>query len=60
VVATARTDDAGHYELKLQPGTYEMRAISDGYPFAQPQPKVVTVFAGQPETVDFVLDTGIR
>jgi hypothetical protein len=60
VVATARTDGAGHYELKLQPGTYEIRAISDGYPFARPQPKVVTVFAGQPETVDFVLDTGIR
>ena len=60
VVATGHTDGAGHYELTLQPGTYTIQAAADGFPFAKPQPRVVTVSAGQRETVDFQLDTGIR
>ena len=60
VVATDRTDDTGHYEFTLQPGTYTIQAAADGFPFAKRRPRVVTVSAGQRETVDFQLDTGIR
>lgn len=60
VVATDRTDGAGHYELTLQPGTYTIQAAADGFRFAKRQPGDVTVSAGQRETVDFQLDTGIR
>lgn len=60
VVATDRTDGAGHYELTLQPGTYTVQAAADGFPFAKRQPRVVTVSAGQRETVNFQFDTGIR
>jgi hypothetical protein len=60
VVAVAHTDHAGHYELKLRPGTYAIQATSDRYRFARPQPKIVTVSAGERETINFVLDTGIR
>ena len=60
VVATDRTDRAGHYELTLQPGTYAIEAAAGGFPFAKRQPRVVTIAAGQRETVDFQLDTGIR
>ncbi len=60
MVATARSNGAGHYELTLQPGTYAIRVTSDGYPLARQQPRIVTVSAGQRETVNFQLDTGIR
>ena len=60
VVAADRTDGAGHYELTLPPGTYTVQAASDRFPFGKRQPTVVTVSAGQRETIDFQLDTGIR
>ena len=31
VVAEARTDAVGHYELSLQPGTYVIAAKARGY-----------------------------
>lgn len=59
VVATAYTDEAGRYELRLQPGTYLIRAQSDKYLSGETS-KRVTVSSGQNRTVNLVLDTGIR
>jgi len=60
VVAAARSDSAGHYDLKVQPGTYAIRVTSAGYLLARQQPRIITVSAGQRETVTFQRDTGIR
>lgn len=59
VMATDRTDRAGRYELRLQPGTYLIRAQSDKV-LANQQGKTVTLGRGRKLTVNFVLDTGIR
>jgi hypothetical protein len=59
VVAFTSTDHAGYYQLQLAPGTY---VIAVTYPRLRPSPaeETVVVSAGQPQTLNFVLDTGIR
>jgi Carboxypeptidase regulatory-like domain len=59
VLAATRTDKTGRYELRLQPGTYLIRAQSDEY-LSRETSKTVTVSRGQKLTVNLVLDTGIR
>ena len=59
VMATAYTDKAGRYELRVQPGTYLIRAQSDKY-LSKEKSKTVTVPRGEKLTVNLVLDTGIR
>ena len=59
VMATAYTTEAGRYELKLQPGTYLIRAQSDKY-LSRERSKTVTLPTGQKLTINLVLDTGIR
>jgi len=58
VIATAYTDEAGRYELRLQPGTYLIRAQSDKY-LSREKSKTVTLSRGQKQTVNLVFDTGI-
>jgi len=59
VIATTHTDETGRYELRLQPGTYLIRAQSDKY-LSRERSKTVTLPTGQKLTVNLVLDTGIR
>jgi carboxypeptidase family protein len=59
VRATAHTDEAGRYELRLQPGTYLIRAQSDKY-LSRQASKTVTLSTGQKLTVNLTFDTGIR
>jgi hypothetical protein len=59
VIATTHTDKTGRYELRLQPGTYLIRAQSDKY-LSREKSKTVTLPTGQSVTVNLVLDTGIR
>src|SRR5215469_13424201 len=58
VMATASTDKAGRYELRLQPGTYLIRTQSDKY-LSREASKTVTLSRGQKLTVNLVFDTGI-
>lgn len=58
VVATGYTDKAGRYELRLQPGTYLIRAQSDKY-LSRQASKTVTLPRGQNLTVNLVFGTGI-
>jgi len=59
VAAVTSTDRAGYYQVPLPPGTY---VIAVTYPGLRPAPmtRTAVVSAGRPETLDFVLDTGIR
>jgi len=59
VMATAYTDEAGRYELRLQPGTYLIRTQTDKY-LSRQASKTVTLSRGQKLTVNLVFDTGIR
>ena len=59
VMATTHTDETGRYELRLQPGTYLIRAQSDKY-LPRERSKTVTLPTGQKLIVNLVLDTGIR
>ncbi len=59
VMATAYTNEAGRYELRLRPGTYLIRTQSDKY-LAKEASKTVTLSSGQKLTVNLVFDTGIR
>jgi hypothetical protein len=59
VMATTHTDETGRYELRLQPGTYLIRAQSDKY-LSKEKSKTVTLPRGEKLTVNLVLDTGIR
>lgn len=59
VVASARTDPTGRYQLPLQPGTYVILAESDQYRSKSQRP-TVTVLAEETLTVNLVVDTGIR
>ena len=59
VVAVASTDHAGHYELKLPPGTYVILVKDDRY-FVKQESQTVALSAGETLKVHFVLDTGIR
>ena len=59
VVAATTTDEAGRFELRVQPGTYLIRAKAEGLHSKEPG-RTVTVASGETLTVTFVLDTGIR
>ena len=59
VMATAYTDEAGRYELRLQPGIYLIRTQTDKY-LSRQASKTVTLSRGQKLTVNLVFDTGIR
>ena len=59
VIATAYSNQAGRYELRLQPGTYLIRTQSDKY-LSREANKTVTLSRGQKLTVNLVFDTGIR
>jgi hypothetical protein len=59
VMATAYTNEAGRYELRLQPGTYLIRTQSDKY-LSRQASKTVTLSSRQKLTVNLVFDTGIR
>ena len=59
VMATAYTNEAGRYELRLQPGTYLIRTQSDKY-LSRQASKTVTLSRGQRLTVNLLFDTGIR
>jgi hypothetical protein len=59
VMATTHTDETGRYELRLQPGTYLIRAQSDKY-LSREKSKTVTLPTGQKLTLNLVIDTGIR
>ncbi|MDP9302459.1 MAG: carboxypeptidase-like regulatory domain-containing protein [Actinomycetota bacterium] len=54
-----RTDDGGNYTLTLQPGSYQVVAVTDGGP-PTGKPVTIVVQAGQPMDVDLTVDTGIR
>jgi hypothetical protein len=58
VIATAYTDEAGRYELRLQPGTYLIRAQSDKY-LSKEKSRTVVLSGGRRQTVNLVFDTGI-
>jgi len=61
VVAATTTDEAGRFELRVQPGTYLIRAKAEGlHSFGKEPGRMVTVASGETLTVRFVLDTGIR
>ncbi len=60
VVAVARADDGGRYELIVRPGTYVIRVKPPGRFLSKNPVNTVTVSAGETVTVDFRLDTGIR
>jgi Carboxypeptidase regulatory-like domain len=60
VVAAAATDDAGRYELSLDPGTYLIRARAEGSLHSKERGRTVTVSPGETVSVQFFLDTGIR
>jgi len=60
VVATVVTDAQGRFEVALEPGTYELRAVleSPGPPFARPVS--ATVPSSGYAQVDVSVDSGIR
>lgn len=58
-MATTHTDEAGRYELRLQPGAYLIRAQSDKY-LSKEKSETITLHIGQKLIVNLVLDTGIR
>lgn len=60
VAGVSVTDHAGRFRLTLPPGTYVIEPTAPGLRFARPEPKTVTVLGGHEQTVNFVLDTGIR
>jgi len=54
-----RTDESGTYTLRLEPGSYEVVAVTDGGPPTS-QPITIDVQIGNPIRVDLTVDTGIR
>jgi len=54
-----RTDESGNYTLTLEPGRYEVVAVTDGGP-PTGQPVMIDVPAGPPIRLDLTVDTGIR
>jgi len=54
-----QTDDNGDYALTLQPGSYEVVAVTNGGPPTS-QPVTIDVQAGHQIHVDLTVDTGIR
>lgn len=60
-VTTVRSGEDGRFRIPLEPGTYLLRPVPDGY--ARPPvgaPKTVTVRAGEFAEVTLEVDTGIR
>ena len=56
---TVETDAQGHFDLPLDPGTYEVSIVSESPPpFAKPQ--TVTVDPGSFTEIVVSVDTGIR
>jgi hypothetical protein len=55
---TTQTDDRGRYSLTLEPGTYEVAAVTAGPQIAKPTSVVVA--PGPMQRVDLTVDTGIR
>jgi hypothetical protein len=56
---TTATDERGNYSMALEPGTYEVAAVTgDGPSIAKPTS--VVVVAGPLQRVDLTVDTGIR
>jgi len=60
VVATATSDDAGVFEIALQPGEYSVETVGDMGGIAYAKPVDVTVIEGVFAQVSVVIDTGIR
>jgi hypothetical protein len=60
VVAVTHTDNAGYYQFTLHPGSYVIAVTYVGYRASAPLARTVTAAAGQTQTLDFAVDTGIR
>ena len=59
--ATAATDETGHYEVAVAPGTYTVTIETTvSYRFTKDLPATVTVTKGQRTTLNVLLDTGRR
>jgi hypothetical protein len=56
----ALTDEAGHYRLRLPPGTYLVRRSVVKGPDWKLSPRRVQIHAGRFVRLDFAIDTGIR
>ena len=56
---TAETDAEGHFELPLEPGTYEVSIVSDTSP-PSAKPQSVIVESGSFAEITVSVDTGIR
>ena len=54
MVNHSSTDSAGAFDLDLAPGTYEIHANAEGYPYPENSPRELLVEEA-PVTVDFVL-----
>lgn len=59
VIASARTDHAGRYQLTLPPGSYVILAKAESY-FSKNKSQTVALAAGETLKLSFVIDTGIR
>jgi hypothetical protein len=55
-----QTDGAGRYRLPLLDGTYEVIPVIEGGGPPSVAPVSVTVTAGDMQTLDLQVDTGIR
>lgn len=60
IVATARSDSAGYYQLALPPGTYVISVSYSGFRQQVPAARTVVAAGGQTRTQDFTLATGMR
>jgi hypothetical protein len=54
-----RTDESGNYTLTLEPGSYEVVAVTDGGP-PTGKPVTIDLRSGPPIRLDLTVDTGIR
>lgn len=60
-VAAVLTDQAGHYRVKLPPGSYLIEmALEKGRGFTKDLPATVTITRGQETRLNIRIDTGIR
>jgi hypothetical protein len=56
---TTRTDDRGNYSMTIDPGSYEIAAVTNGgLPYGRPAS--IVVVTGPAQRVDLNVDTGIR
>jgi hypothetical protein len=54
-----RTDESGNYTLTLEPGSYEVVAVTSGGPPTS-KPVTIDVLPGPRIRLDLTVDTGIR